>query len=149
MSRAKTISETENEIIREFSLLQSWDDKYEHIINTGRKLSPCDSIYKTEENKIKGCQSDVWFVANFENGKIYFTADSDAAIVKGLAAMLIRVLSGHSPEEILNAKLDFVDAIGMRQHLAPSRSNGLRYMIVRLKSYAMAFHRKKHAQKPS
>lgn len=149
MSRAKTISETENEIIREFSLLQSWDDKYEHIINTGRKLSPCDSIYKTEENKIKGCQSHAWIVAEYRDGHIHFKADSDAAIVKGLAALLIRVLSGHTPREILEAKLNFMDTIGLKQHLTPSRSNGLQYMIMRMKGFAIFFQQKAHAGKSS
>lgn len=142
MNPWESISATENEIIDEFSLFENWDEKYEHIIETGRRLPLFDNKDKTEENKIKGCQSDVWFVATFENGSIYFRADSNSTIVKGLAALLIRALSGHTPEEIIHANLNFIDDIGMKQHLAPSRSNGLRYMILRLKSYAIAYQKK-------
>lgn len=135
----KTIEEKEKEIVHEFSLLADWQDKYEHIIAKGRELPPLESRYKTEEYKVRGCQSDVWIMAYFRDGRVYFKADSDALIVKGLAGMLIQILSGQAPDDILNASMDFMDEIGMRQHLSPSRSNGLLYMLTRMKSYAMAF----------
>src|SRR6187549_2503585 len=107
MSDHKTIQEIENEIVEEFSLFDSWDDKYEYIIDLGKKLPVLEDQYKKDENKVKGCQSTVWMVADSKDGKVYFKADSDAIIVKGLVSMLIRVLSGHTPDEILNAKLNF------------------------------------------
>lgn len=147
MNLGKTISETEDKIIHEFSLLDSWEKKYEHIIEKGKQLPPFDDRFKTEENKIKGCQSDVWFVAIIDNGRIYFRADSNSTIVKGLAALLICVMSGQTPEAIIHAKLSFIETIGMTQHLVPSRSNGLRYMIMRLKSYAISFQHKSSSGK--
>ena len=139
METVQTIHETEDEIVDEFSLFDSWEDKYEYIIDLGKKLKTLEPEFKTEENKIKGCQSQVWLVANENNGRIYFKADSDAVIVKGLVSMLIRVLSAHRPDEIINAKLDFINKIGMTTHLAQTRSNGLLSMVKQMKNYALAY----------
>jgi cysteine desulfuration protein SufE len=139
MSERKSIQEIEQEIVEEFALFDSWDDKYEYIIDMGKKLKPLDDVYKKEENKIKGCQSTVWMVSEFKDGNVYFKAESDAVIVKGLVSMLIRVLSGHSPEEIINAKLEFIDRIGMKQHLAQTRSNGLLSMVKQMKLDATVY----------
>lgn len=136
---ANTIEQTEAEIIDEFSLFDSWDDKYEYIIDLGKKLAPLPDEYKKEENKVKGCQSTVWLVADYRDGKVYYQAESDAVIVKGLISMLIRVLSGHTPDEILNANMDFINKIGMTSHLAQTRSNGLLAMVRQMKNYALAF----------
>ena len=139
MNNNKTIAQTEEEIIEAFSLFDTWEEKYEYIIDLGKKLPILDDKYKLEENKIKGCQSSVWLVANYDEGKIFFYADSDAVIVKGLVSMLIEVLSGHTPGEILPAKLDFIREIGMMNHLAQTRSNGLLSMIKQIKNYALAY----------
>ena len=139
MITTQTIQETEDEIVDEFSLFDNWEDKYEYIIDLGKKLEPLSSEYKIDENKIKGCQSQVWLIANEEDGRIYFKADSDAVIVKGLVSMLIRVLSGHKSQEILDAKLEFIDKIGMKNHLAQTRSNGLLSMVKQMKNYALAY----------
>ncbi|MBW7838523.1 MAG: SufE family protein [Chitinophagaceae bacterium] len=139
MSELKSIAETEAEIVDDFSLLDTWEEKYEYIIDMGKKLPVLDDQYKKEENIIKGCQSTVWLTADYRDGRIYFSADSDAVIVKGLISMLIRVLSGHTPGEILNAKVDFINEIGMMQHLAQTRSNGLLSMIKQMKNYAIAY----------
>jgi cysteine desulfuration protein SufE len=133
------MQDTEEEIIEDFSLFDSWEDKYEYIIDLGKKLPVLEEKYKLEENKIKGCQSTVWLVADYSDGKVFFKADSDAVIVKGLVSMLIRVLSGHTPDEIINAKLDFIREIGMMTHLAQTRSNGLLAMIKQMKNYALAY----------
>ena len=143
----KTIEEIEQEIIDEFSLFDSWDDKYEYIIDLGKKLPPLEEQYKKDENKVRGCQSTVWLVADYKEGRIYYKADSDAVIVKGLISMLIRVLSGQTPDAIVNAKLDFIKAIGMMNHLAQTRSNGLLAMVKQMKNYALAFKLKKEASK--
>ena len=143
MSDQKTIFEIENEIVEEFSLFDSWDDKYEYIIDLGKKLPPLDEKYKLDENRVRGCQSTVYLVADSRDGRIYYEADSDAVIVKGLISMLIRVLSGQSPEAIIDAKLDFVREIGMMTHLAQTRSNGLLAMIKQMKNYALAHKIKK------
>lgn len=135
----KTILETEEEIIESFSLFDTWEEKYEYIIDLGKKLPPLDDKYKLAENIIKGCQSTVWLVSEFKNGRIFFKADSDAIIVKGLVSMLIEVLSGHTPDEILAAKLDFIREIGMMNHLAQTRSNGLLAMVKQMKNYALAY----------
>lgn len=135
----KSIIETEQEIIDDFSLFDSWEDKYEYIIDLGKKLPLLEEQYKTEENKIKGCQSTVWLVASYRDGKVFFKADSDAVIVKGLVSMLITVLSGHQPDEIIAARLDFIREIGMFTHLAQTRSNGLLAMIKQMKNYAIAY----------
>jgi cysteine desulfuration protein SufE len=139
MSEMKTILETEQEIVEEFALFDTWEEKYEYIIDMGKKLKPLDDIYKKEETKIKGCQSTVWLVSEYKDGKVYYKAESDAVIVKGLVSMLIRVLSGHSPEEIINAKLEFIDQIGMKQHLAQTRSNGLLSMVKQMKLDATVY----------
>jgi cysteine desulfuration protein SufE len=139
MSETKSILEIEQEIVEEFALFDTWDDKYEYIIDMGKKLKPLDDVFKKEENKIKGCQSTVWMVSEFKDDKVYFKAESDAVIVKGLVSMLIRVLSGHSPEEIINARLEFIDQIGMKQHLAQTRSNGLLSMVKQMKLDATVY----------
>jgi cysteine desulfuration protein SufE len=130
---AKTIQEIEEEITEEFSLFDSWEEKYEYIIDMGKKLQPLEQEHKKEENKIKGCQSTVWMVSTFKDGKVFYRAESDAVIVKGLVSMLIRVLSGQTPDAIINTQLGFIDAIGMKQHLAQTRSNGLLSMIKQMK----------------
>jgi cysteine desulfuration protein SufE len=139
MNEQKTIEEIEHEIIEEFALFDSWDDKYEYIIDLGKKLTPLDDQYKRDENKVKGCQSTVWLVADYKDGRIYYKAESDAVIVKGLISMLIRVLSGQTPDDIINTKLDFIREIGMMSHLAQTRSNGLLAMVKQMKNYALAF----------
>jgi len=139
MSEHKSIEEIENEIVEEFSLFDNWDDRYEYIIDLGKKLPPLKEEYKKDENKVKGCQSTVWLVAHYNNGRIFYEADSDAVIVKGLISMLIRVLSGQSPDDIVHAKLDFINKIGMMNHLAQTRSNGLLSMVKQMKNYALAY----------
>jgi len=135
----KPIPEIEKEIIEDFALFDSWEDKYEYIIDMGKKLPVLEDAHKLNENKIKGCQSTVWLVASYNDGRVFFKADSDAVIVKGLISMLIKVLSGHSPTEIIDARLDFIGEIGMMTHLAQTRSNGLLSMIKQMKNYAIAF----------
>ena len=139
MAEHKSIEEIENEIVEEFSLFDSWDDKYEYIIDLGKRLEPLEDKYKIDENKVRGCQSIVYLVADHKNDKIIYKADSDAMIVKGLISMLIRVLSGKTPDEIIEAKLDFIREIGMTTHLAQTRSNGLLNMVKQMKHYALAF----------
>jgi len=148
MNSHKTIAETEAEIVDDFKLLESWDEdaKYEYIIDMGKKLLDLDEQYKLEENKIKGCQSTVWLVADYKDGKINFSADSNSVIVKGLISMLIRVLSGRTPDEIIAAKLEFISEIGMRSHLAQTRSNGLLAMVKQMKNYALAYKIKNAAK---
>ncbi len=139
MAAHKSIEEIEEEIVDECSLFDSWDDKYEYIIDLGKKLQPLDDAFKKDENKVKGCQSTVWLVADYQDGHVIYKAESDAVIVKGLISMLIRVLSNHTPDEILNADMDFINKIGMTSHLAQTRSNGLRAMVKQMKHYALAF----------
>ena len=139
MNEHKTIEEIEKEIVEEFSLFDSWDDKYEYIIDLGKRLPPLDDQYKKDENKVRGCQSTVWLVADYKEGKLFYKAESDAVIVKGLISMLIRVLSGQSPDDIVNARLDFLREIGMMTHLAQTRSNGLLSMVKQMKNYALAY----------
>jgi len=139
MEAHKTIEKVENDIVEEFSLFDSWDDKYEYIIDCGKKLPELEAQYKTDENRVKGCQSSVWLVADYQDGRIFYKADSDAVIVKGLISMLIRVLSGHTPDEIIQAKLGFIQQIGMTTHLAQTRSNGLLSMVKQMKNFALAF----------
>jgi cysteine desulfuration protein SufE len=134
-----SIVETEKEIIEEFALFDSWDDKYEYIIDLGKTLPVLDAKYKTDENRVRGCQSSVWLVADYKDGKLYYQADSDAMIVKGLISMLIRVLSGRTPDEIIESKLDFIREIGMTTHLAQTRSNGLLSMVKQMKHYGLAY----------
>lgn len=139
MNGQPSITEIEKEIVEEFSLFDNWDDKYEYIIDLGKKLPPLEAEHKRDENKVKGCQSTVWLAADFKDGKIFYKADSDAVIVKGLISMLIRVLSGKSPDDIINAKLNFMNEIGMTSHLAQTRSNGLLAMVKQIKNYALAY----------
>ena len=139
MKNQRTIEETEKEIAGEFSLFDSWDDKYEYIIDLGKKLSPLEDPHKIDENRVRGCQSTVWLVADYRDGKIFYKAESDAVIVKGLISMLIRVLSGQRPDEIIQAKLNFIQEIGMTTHLAQTRSNGLLAMVKQMKNYALAY----------
>jgi cysteine desulfuration protein SufE len=145
MSDHKTIEEIEQEIIEEFSLFDSWDDKYEYIIDLGKKLPMLEEQFKKDENKVRGCQSTVWLAADYKDARIFYKADSDAMIVKGLISMLIRVLSGQTPDDIVNAKLDFIREIGMMSHLAQTRSNGLLAMVKQMKNYALAFKVKQAA----
>lgn len=141
MSRP-SITEIQNEIVEAFSLFDDWTDRYEYIIDLGKKLPPLAEEHKVESNLIKGCQSQVWLIARLENGLIHFEGDSDAIIVKGLVNLLISVLSDHTPEEIAGADLFFIDKIGMTQHLAQTRSNGLLSMVKQMKFYALAYQAK-------
>lgn len=137
-----TINELQDEIIEEFSDFTDWMDKYQLLIDLGNEQAPLDERYKTESNLIDGCQSRVWLQADYEDGRINFTAESDALIVKGIIALLIRVVSGHTPDEILSADLYFIDRIGLKDHLSPTRSNGLLAMVKQMRMYALAFKAK-------
>ncbi len=137
-----TIAETQNKIITEFQYFDDWTDKYSYLIELGGSLPVLDEKFKTKSNLISGCQSRVWLHAVYEDGKIRFEADSDAVITKGIISMLIRVFSGQTPDDIINASLDFIDQIGLKDHLSPTRSNGLISMIKQLKLYALAFKTK-------
>ena len=134
-----TINEIQDEIIAEFSDFDDWMDRYQLLIDMGSEQEPLDEQYKTEQNLIDGCQSRVWLQADFLDGMVHFRAESDALIVKGIVALLVRVLSGHTPQEILDADLYFIDRIGLREHLSPTRSNGLGAMLKQMKMYALAF----------
>jgi len=134
-----TISEIQEEIVDEFSMFDDWMQRYEYMIDLGKSLPLIDKAYKTDEYIIKGCQSKVWIHADFKNGNIVFTADSDAIITKGIIAILIRTFSEQSPEVILNANTTFIDEIGLKEHLSPTRANGLVSMIKQIKIYALAF----------
>lgn len=133
------IKEIEEQIVDEFSMFEEWDEKYEYIIELGKQLPLIDKTYKTENYKVTGCQSQVWVKPEYENGIVTFKADSDAIITKGLIALLIRVLSGHKPEEIADAELTFLNEIGLKEHLSPTRSNGLVSMIARMKAEAKKY----------
>ncbi|MFM2442589.1 MAG: hypothetical protein RL449_1231 [Bacteroidota bacterium] len=133
------INEIQEELIEEFGLFEDWADKYEYLIDLGKKLAPMSDTFKTEENVIKGCQSRVWLHADKQGDLVVFQADSEAIIVKGMISMLIRVLSNHTPAEILASDLYFIDQIGMSQHLAQTRSNGLVSMVKQMQHYALAF----------
>jgi cysteine desulfuration protein SufE len=133
------INQTQDELIEEFGLFDDWADKYEYLIDLGKKLLPMSESFKTEDNVIKGCQSKVWLHAEKQGDLVVFQADSEAIIVKGMISMLIRVLSNHTPEEIIKADLYFIEQIGMSQHLAQTRSNGLVAMVKQMKNYAVAF----------
>ena len=134
-----TISEIEKEVIEDFELFESWEEKYQYIIELGQQLPELDTKYKIDENKIKGCQSSVWLNSYEKNGNIFFEADSDSTFVKGEIALLIRVLSGQQPKEIINTELKFIDELGLRQHIAVTRANGLTNMIKKMKIYAIAY----------
>ena len=133
------IIEVQNEIIEEFSLFEDWMQRYEYMIELGKSIELIDSSKKIDSNLIKGCQSKLWLHAELNNNKLIFKADSEAIITKGIAAVLIRVFSNQTPEDILNANLDFVDKIGLKEHLSPSRANGLISMIKQIKYYALAY----------
>ncbi|WP_455497635.1 SufE family protein [Coprobacter sp.] len=135
----KTINGLQDEIIEEFSAFDDWMDKYALLIDLGNSLEPLDEKYKTENNLIEGCQSRVWLQADYEDGKVIFRGESDAVIVKGLVSLLINVLSGHTPDEILNSELYFIEKIGLKEHLSPTRSNGLLAMVKQMHLYALAF----------
>ncbi len=137
-----TINEIQDEVIEEFSDFTDWMDKYQLLIDLGNEQPTLDEKYKTESNLIDGCQSRVWLQADYIDGKIKFTAESDALIVKGIIALLIRVLSGHTPQEILDANLYFIDRIGLKEHLSPTRSNGLLAMFKQIRMYALAYKMK-------
>ncbi len=136
-----TINEIQQEIIDEFSVYEDWMDKYSYLIELGNDLKDLDPKEKIDTYLIKGCQSRVWLIPEFTDGKIIFRGESDAVIVKGMVALLLRVVSNHTPEEIMNNELHFVDAIGLKQHLSPTRSNGLLAMIKQIKLYAVAYNR--------
>ncbi len=138
----KTINEIQDEIVEEFSDFDDWMDKYQLLIDLGSEQEPIDEKYKNEQNLIDGCQSRVWLQADLIDGKIIFQAESDALIVKGIVTLLIKVLSGHTPDEILNADLYFIEKIGLKEHLSPTRSNGLLAMIKQMRMYALAFKAK-------
>jgi cysteine desulfuration protein SufE len=144
MADTPTIPAIEDEIVDEFSLFDNWEDKYEYLIDMGKKLPKLEDVHKKDENKIRGCQSTVWMVSEYKAGRIFYKADSDAMIVKGLISMLIRVFSGQKPADIVAADMKFIDAIGMSTHLAQTRSNGLRSMIKQMKLDAMAWASKEN-----
>ena len=135
-----TINEIQDEIIDEFSGFDDWMDKYQLLIDLGNEQEPLDDKYKTEQNLIDGCQSRVWLQADLVDGRIHFSAESDALIVKGIVALLIRVMNDHTPQEILDADLYFIEQIGLKEHLSPTRSNGLLAMVKQIKMYALAFN---------
>ena len=137
-----TINEIQDGIIEDFSVFEDWMDKYAYLIELGGELPAFDEVHRTDSNLIKGCQSKVWFNAEFVDGKIVFTADSDAIITKGIASLLIKVMSNQTPEDILNADLYFIEKIGLTQHLSPTRSNGLLSMVKQIKIYALAYSKK-------
>ena len=137
-----TINELQDEVIEEFSEFTDWMDKYQMLIDLGNELKPLETQYKNEQNLIDGCQSRVWLQCDKVDDKLVFTADSDALITKGIIALLIRVISGHTPKEIMDAGLYFIEKIGLRQHLSPTRSNGLLSMVKQIKSYAIAYSMK-------
>ena len=139
-----TINEIQDELIEEFSLFGDWMEKYENIIQMGKELPLIDEQYKTDDNLIIGCQAKVWLHADYKNGLVTFTADSDAIITKGLVSMVVRVLSNHTPQEIVDADLYFVDKIGLREHLSMTRSNGLLSMIKQMKMNARALQSRLH-----
>ncbi len=138
----KTIEEIEKQLIAEFANFEDWLEKYNYIIEMGKDMPMINPKFKVRQNLITGCQSSVWLHAEYKDGKIYFSADSDAVITKGIVNMLIRVLSGQSTDAIMKAKLDFIDEVGLKEHLSPTRSNGLVSMIKQMKMYALAFQTK-------
>jgi cysteine desulfuration protein SufE len=137
-----TIQQTQDEIIADFELFGDWMDKYEYIIQLGKELPMIETQYKTDDNLIKGCQSRVWLHTEFKDGKLLFTADSDAVITKGLISLVIKVLNGQTPKAIIESDLYFIDAIGLSSHLSPTRSNGLLSMVKQIKMYALAYQKK-------
>jgi len=134
-----TINEKQNEIIEDFDVFSEWEDKYRYIIDLGNDLPKIDDKFKTDDNLIRGCQSRVWLHVEAKDGKLFFSADSDAQITKGLVGMVVSVLSGHTPKEIVDADIYFIDKIGLKNHLSPTRSNGLLSMLKQIKMYAVAY----------
>lgn len=143
----KTINELQDEVIEEFEDFSDWMDKYQLLIDLGNEQEPLDPQYKTEQNLIDGCQSRVWLQADLDNeGKVVFQAESDALIVKGIISLLIKVVSGHTPDEILDSDLYFIEKIGLKEHLSPTRSNGLLAMVKQMRMYALVFKAKQQEQ---
>lgn len=142
-----TINELQDNVIEEFSAFDDWMDKYALLIDLGNSLPALEDKYKTESNLIEGCQSRVWLQADYEDGKIIFKGESDAVIVKGIVSLLINVLSGHTPQEILDTNLYFIEQIGLKEHLSPTRSNGLVAMVKQMRMYALAYKTKEEAGK--
>ena len=138
----KTINELQDEVIEEFSELDDWMDRYQLLIDLGNEQAPLAEQYKTEQNLIEGCQSRVWLQADYSDGLVHFQAESDALIVKGIISLLIQVVSGHTPDEILESDLYFIERIGLKEHLSPTRSNGLLAMVKQMRMYALAFKAK-------
>ena len=143
----KTINELQDEVIEEFSDFDDWMDKYQLLIDLGNEQEPLDEKYKTEQNLIDGCQSRVWLQADLVDGKVIFQAESDALIVKGIITLLIKVVSGHTPDEILDSDLYFIEKIGLKEHLSPTRSTGLLAMVKQMRMYALAFKAKQEEGK--
>lgn len=142
--RARSINEIQDEVVDEFADFDDWMDKYQMLIDLGNDLETLDEKYKNEQNLIDGCQSRVWLQCDYRDGALWFTADSDALIVKGIIALLLRVVSGHTPREIIDADLYFIERIGLREHLSPTRSNGLLAMVKQVKAYALAYMAKEN-----
>ena len=142
----KTINELQDEVIEEFSEFDDWMDKYQLLIDLGNEQAPLNAKYKTDQNLIDGCQSRVWLQADLVNGKLVFQAESDALIVKGIIALLVKVVSGHTPDEILDTDMYFIERIGLKEHLSPTRSNGLLAMVKQIRMYALAFKAKMQEQ---
>jgi cysteine desulfuration protein SufE len=138
----ETINQLQDNVIEEFSVFDDWMDKYALLIDLGNSLPALDEKYKTESNLIEGCQSRVWLNVEYKDGKLFFTGESDAVIVKGIVSLLINVLSGHTPKEILDADLYFIEKIGLKEHLSPTRSNGLVSMLKQMRMYALAYQAK-------
>ncbi len=134
-----TIQQVQDEVVEEFSFLKDWEERYAYLIDLGKELPLIDDRYRTDDYLIKGCQSKVWLFAQLVDGKVLFTADSDAIITKGIVALLVRVFSGQAPEDIIKADAGFIDQIGLKEHLSPTRANGLVSMIEQMKRYAVAF----------
>ena len=146
MESNPTINQLQDEVIEEFNDFDEWMDKYQMLIDLGNDLESLDEKYKNTQNIIEGCQSRVWLQCDYTDGRLVFTADSDALITKGIIALLIRVLSNHTPKEIADADFYFIEKIGLRQHLSPTRSNGLLSMVKQIKSYAIAYQAKEQLQ---
>lgn len=140
------IQEKQDRIIREFSVLEDWQDRYKYIIKLGQKLPPLEDEYKVEDNLVRGCQSQVWLIAELKDNQVIYRADSDAAITKGLVALMVRFYSGEEPDEIISSNPEFIKKIGMQEHLSPTRSNGLASMVKQMKIYAMAYKSKLQQQ---
>ena len=137
-----SLKQIQDEIIEEFSIFTDWLDKYDYLIELGNDLPELDSSLKTDDNLINGCQSKVWLNADYREGKVWYKADSDAIIVKGIVALMVKTLSGHTPDEIVSSELYFIDEIGLKQNLSPTRSNGLLAMVKKMRLYALAYQAK-------